>query len=281
MGFKADLHIHTTYSDGRIRPDEIIDLAHSKGLKAISITDHDTIKGYQKGLEALKNRAYVLELISGVELTAMFKNREIHVLGYFFDAQDIGLCTYLNKCSIQRRNRMKAMIQWLNQKNVEVSFDEVRASAGDATLARPHLAKILIEKNYVRTSLEAFKKFLIQAHDETLESYFLDLPSIISLVKKAGGAIVLAHPAAHYTQQELEDIKDMGIDGVECIHPSHSYEQHVQYVKWAKKHHLLQTGGSDYHGHPDYGHTPIGTVAISMNEVEKMRGMTIRRKQIR
>jgi predicted metal-dependent phosphoesterase TrpH len=280
MRYKADLHIHTTYSDGRVRPDEILDLAYSKGLKAISITDHDTIKGYLAGLDALQNKTYELELIPGVELTAMFRGKEIHVLGYFFDAHNKALRAYLTKCSVQRRNRMKAMIEWLNQKNVEVSFEEVRASAGDATLARPHLAKILVEKNYVRNALEAFNKFLIQAHEATSELYFLDVTSLIALVKKAGGAIVLAHPASHYNKEELESIREMGIDGVECIHPSHSYEQHINYVKWAHKHHLLQTGGSDYHGHPDYGYTPIGTVAISMNEVEKMRSMTHRRKQI-
>jgi len=278
MAAKADLHIHTTYSDGKISPSEVINLAVSKGLKAISITDHDTIKGYLNGIELLKSEQLAIELISGAEFTATYNDKDIHLLGYYFDPEHKELLKYLTACSIQRRRRMKRMIEWLNNNNIEIDFQEVQAISKHATLARPHLARLLVEKNYVANSMEAFQKYLVAAHKETRQDYFLDASSLISMVHRAGGAVVLAHPAKLFTLQELEEIRMLGIDGIECIHPSHSYQQHNYYVKWAQKYNLLQTGGSDYHGHPDYGYTPIGTIATSYNNVVKMKAMTEQRK---
>ena len=280
MAAKADLHIHTTYSDGKISPSEVINLAVSKGLKAISITDHDTIKGYLKGIELLKSEQLAIELISGAEFTATFNDKDIHLLGYYFDPEHKELLEYLTACSVQRRRRMKRMIEWLNSKNIEIDFQEVQAISKHATLARPHLARVLVEKNYVANSIEAFHKYLVEADKETRQDYFLDASSLISMVHRAGGAVVLAHPAKLFTLQELEEIRILGIDGVECIHPSHSYQQHNYYVKWSQKHKLLQTGGSDYHGHLDYGYTPIGTIATSYNNVVKMKAMTEQRKAL-
>ena len=116
MAAKADLHIHTTYSDGKKSPLEVLNLAVSKGLKAISITDHDTVKGYLKGVEILKSKQLSIELITGAEFTASFKDKDIHLLGYYFDPFHKELSEYLTTCSVQRRCRMKSMIDWLNKK---------------------------------------------------------------------------------------------------------------------------------------------------------------------
>ena len=281
MAGKADLHIHTTYSDGKISPFEVLNLAVAKGLKAISITDHDTIKGYLKAEEILKSEQLPIELITGAEFTTTFNDKDIHLLGYFFDPYHKELSEYLTACSVQRRRRMKSMIDWLNKKNIEIDFQEVQAISKHATLARPHLARVLVEKNYVSNHIEAFQRYLVAAHEETRQPYFLEANTLIALIRRAGGAVILAHPGKLFTQQELEELRILGIDGIECIHPSHSYQQHNHFVKWAQKHHLLQTGGSDYHGHPDYGYTPIGTVATSYNNVIKMKAMTTQRKALK
>ena len=280
MAAKADLHIHTTYSDGKKSPLEVLNLAVSKGLKAISITDHDTVKGYLKGVEILKSERLPIELITGAEFTASFKGKDIHLLGYYFDPYHKELSEYLTTCSVQRRCRMKSMIEWLNKKNIEVDFQEVLAISKQATLTRPHLARLLVEKNYVANQIEAFQRYLVIAHEETHQPYFLDASSLIALVQRAGGAIILAHPGKLFTQPELEEIRIIGLDGVECIHPSHTYQQHNYFVRWAQKNHLLQTGGSDYHGHLDFGYTPIGTVATSYNNVIKMKTMTQQRRAL-
>ncbi len=280
MAAKADLHIHTTYSDGKKSPLEVLNLAASKRLKAISITDHDTVKGYLKGLDILKWNKLPIELISGAEFTASFKDKDIHLLGYYFDPNHKELSEYLTTCAVQRRRRMKSMIEWLNKKNIEVDFQEVLDISKQATLARPHLARLLVEKKYVANQLEAFQRYLVVAHEETRQPYFLDVSSLIALVRRAGGAIVLAHPGKLFTQLELEEIRMLGIDGVECVHPSHTYKQHNYFVRWAQKYHLLQTGGSDYHGHLDFGYTPIGTVATSYSNVIKMKAMTQQRRAL-
>ena len=172
MAAKADLHIHTTYSDGKKSPLEVLNLAVSKGLKAISITDHDTVKGYLKGVEILKSKQLSIELITGAEFTTSFKDKDIHLLGYYFDPFHKELSEYLTTCSVQRRRRMKSMIDWLNKNNIEVDFQEVLAISKQATLARPHLARLLVEKNYVANQLEAFQRYLVLAHEETRQDYF-------------------------------------------------------------------------------------------------------------
>ena len=275
---KADLHTHTTCSDGKLTPVELVQCAYEKKLSALSITDHDTFAGYAIAKE--KADELGVELIPGVEISATFKEKESHILAYFFDPADKAFADFLNKQRVLRKRRIKGIINMVVKQGISVDYDEVVAEANGANIGRPHIARVMVHKGYVATVNEAFIRYLSNEKLGKIESGYLDWQEVITCIKESGGASILAHPALLYTDDEVQAFIEAGIDGLECIHPSQNFSLQQKYMHICERNELLITGGSDFHGGEYDMNKHFGTVTISSKLVEKMRRMTSQRKAI-
>lgn len=254
---RIDLHIHSTASDGTYTPSEIISLAQKLNLKAISITDHDTIEG---SIEAARiSPSPSLKLLSGVEISAspppLFScSGTIHILGYLVNHNDKRLNNLLFSLQEARKNRNPKIIQRLKDLGIELSLDEVRNEIGKGQLGRPHIASVMEKKGFVKSIDEAFKKYLGQGMPAYVEKYRIESSKAIKIILDAGGVPVLAHPVLiQLTNNDLlesmiENLVSMGLMGVEVYYPEHSDIQVASLLEIAKKLNLLVTGGSDFHG---------------------------------
>ena len=248
----VDLHIHTSASDGTHTPEEIVNLAQKQGLKAIAITDHDTIEGNEEAIKA--GTKVGLEVIPGVEISVDWDKRPIHILGYYINWRNEKFASELQNLIKFREERNPQIIEKLNSLGLTISYDDVRMAAGEGTIGRPHFAQVIIEKGYVKNGDEAFRKYLQRGAPAYVDKKRLTPQKGIQLIKHAGGIAVLAHPFTieGINNEEMEQFilhfKDIGIDGVEVFYSGHSAEQTLQLQAIAKKHNLLMTGGTDFHG---------------------------------
>lgn len=275
---KADLHTHTTASDGTLTPGELLALAKTKGLKILAITDHDTIKGY---LEA-KNEApnFGIELIPGVEITAVWCGKEVHLLAYGFEDDNEPFLQMLRRQKKARLIRMKSIVDELKKQGLDIEFDEVRAESGPGNIGRPHAASVLIQKGYVASVAEAFIRYLSTEKLSSVQTDYATIEEVIELTHLAGGVLSLAHPGPLYSQKEIDELLSLGLDGIECIHPSHNYNVQRTFTQMAKSRHLLVTGGSDYHGPGKSDYDPyFGIVTIGEQFVGSIKRMAARRKK--
>jgi 3',5'-nucleoside bisphosphate phosphatase len=276
---KADLHIHTTASDGTCEPAEIVEFAKSKSLNTISITDHDTIDGYFKAIEAARHHS--IRLIPGVEITALNNDREIHVLAYCFDPENLEFKTFLKKQRMARLNRMREILDYLSRKEgIDLSLDEVKAQARSNNVGRPHVAQLLVKKKIVSSIAEAFIRYLGQPLIEQIQITYAGLRDVVEVVADAGGATSLAHPGPLYSMDEVKKLFEYGIDGIECIHPGHSFSDQKKFTEFAESRNLLITGGSDYHGTGREYDPYFGIVTLSEQRVNNLVRMTSQRKKL-
>jgi len=277
MPNKADLHIHTTCSDGQLSPEEVIELAVDKKLTSVSITDHDTFEAYHIAKPFADE--FGIDLIPGVEVTTVYKGRESHILAYYFDTETNYFAEFLSRQKNSRIDRIKNIVQTLQSRKIDVTYNEVWAEAAGANLGRPHIAKVLISKGYVSGFKEAFDLYLSNDKLGEIENSYPDSEEAIQMIKNVGGAAVLAHPGSLYSSEEVQEFIEFGIDGIECIHPSHNWRRQQYYSELCESRSLLKTGGSDYHGSLEIGHSNIGVITISDKNVQSMKRMTDQRKK--
>jgi predicted metal-dependent phosphoesterase TrpH len=248
----VDLHIHTSVSDGSYSPKEIVDLAKEQGLKAIAITDHDTVGGNKEAVEAGTDRD--LEVIPGVEISVEWNKRPIHILGYYIDWENEKLASQLKDLIAFREERNPQIVKKLNLLGLKITYDEVKSVAGEGTVGRPHFAQVLVEKGYVKNEDQAFNKYLKSGASAYVGKKRLSPHEGIHLIKDAGGISVLAHPFTTdglidgELEQFIRHFKEWGIEGIEALYPLHTARQTLQLQDLAKKHELLVTGGTDFHG---------------------------------
>jgi len=269
---RADLHLHTCHSDGTFSPREVVQKAIGLQLSAISVTYHDTVEGLK---EAFSASGEGLEVIPGVELTAVFKEREIHILGYGFRPQDTDLTAFLKRMQQYRKARIQAMIDRLKMHKVHVTLEEVSAAAGEGSLGRPHLAQVLVEKGFVRSLDEAFQRYLGDKAPCFVKGATLTVPEAVRLIGKAGGVAVLAHPKWAVFDEWIPELVSAGIQGIEVYHSDHSPGIAEKYRRIASTHNLLITGGSDCHGLRKTKGPLMGTVTIPYELVERLKAATL------
>jgi len=271
MAVHADLHSHTTASDGDLKPSELVSLAGQRRLGALAITDHDTLKGLPEGLQA--GDAWGLMVIPGIEISAIFEPGTLHMLGYF-GVHPAGLEADLDKVQQARSERFPKIIHRLNDLGLMITMEEVSALAGDAQIGRPHIAKALIARGYVKTFDEAFDRWLSKGKPGYVEKEKLSGEEAVKLILKHGGVPVLAHP----TTLELDDtalkdfiaqIKDCGLKGIEVYYPEHSRAQTRFYRDIARSLDLIATGGTDFHGH-DHGGANLGDTGIDQDHLKAL-----------
>lgn len=276
---KSDLHTHTTASDGSLAPIDLLIKAQKKGLKILSITDHDTINGYLEVKDEAS--AYGIELIQGVELTALWNDREIHVLAYGFDESNKELLELLRRQKRARITRMERIVGALQKQGVDIDIDEVRAEAGKGNIGRPHAATVLIKKGVVGTVAEAFIRYLSSEKLSSVKTDYISIRNAVEIFHKAGGVLSLAHPGPLYSSEEIDQLLAQGLDGIECIHPSHNFSVQRSFTKIAKSRNLLVTGGSDYHGTRKSDYDPyFGIVTLGDEHVASIKRMAAQKKNL-
>lgn len=259
---KADLHIHTTASDGQYTPSQVVELAQKAGLECIAITDHDTVDGVEEAVAAGEKAG--LRVIRGVELGAK-EYKSLHILGYGYSPNAPGLRELCQKMKEGRDERKYRIISFLAEKGVHISLEEVEEIAGGNIIARPHFAQALLRRGYVRSTKEAFDRYLDTDEYQRIERFKADAAACIAAIHQAGGKAVMAHPyQVKLPDDQLEALvskmKDQGLEGLECYYPKHTAEQVKFYLHLAEKYGLHITAGSDFHGEkvkPDVSLKPV------------------------
>jgi predicted metal-dependent phosphoesterase TrpH len=274
---KADLHMHTTASDGKFKPAEVVRMAADKKLATIAITDHDTYKAYFDARS--EGDELGVEVLPGIEITSTYKNREVHMLAYCFDVAQSDFQEMVQSHRVARLRRAEWIIHQLKKQGMTLTLDEVRAEARFGNVGRPHIANVLIEKGYVANHREAFMRYLSDQNLKKMESYYTDYRDVIQHVKEAGGASVIAHPGLTFTENDLDAFREAGLDGIECIHPSHNYSLQRHYSDYTQQYNLLRTGGSDFHGSNRDVNQNLGIITVSLDWVGAIKRMTAQRKQ--
>jgi 3',5'-nucleoside bisphosphate phosphatase len=246
----ADLHMHTNHSDGTLSPVELARLAKEQGLDAVALTDHDTVTGLAE-LVAEVNQLGI-EAIPGVELSAKFSPGTLHILGYGFDPEG-PIQQKLEQFQKARAERNPQILAKLAQLGMPLTLDEVKALSGAKNqIGRPHIAKALEAKGYA-TYEEAFDKYLTKGGPAYISKAGWSAQECIDLIHESGGVAVIAHPIQMKLQgpafrEKIKELKDMGMDGLEVVHPDHSPEDQKMFAAIADEMGLLPTGGSDFHG---------------------------------
>jgi predicted metal-dependent phosphoesterase TrpH len=252
-----DLHIHSTASDGSLTPSEILVTAVQMGLKAIAITDHDTLSGSAAAIAG--GIPPGLGFLTGIEISAGAPegyrvNGSVHILGYGIDPDHMKLNALLNILKGARENRNPQIIDRLNALGMNLDAGELDRIVGEATAGRPHIAQLMMKKGIVASIDDAFDRFLGKHRPAYVEKFRVPMAEAISTIRDAGGIAVLAHPyLTGLTDPKtfeafLQTLKTMGLGGIEALYPGHTEAATAEYCRLARKYDLIISGGTDFHG---------------------------------
>jgi 3',5'-nucleoside bisphosphate phosphatase len=264
---RADLHIHTTHSDGNYTPAQVVDLARRSGLAAVSITDHDCVDGLAAARQPARTD---VEVISGVEITARFRNHIVHLLGYFFEPGEPRLMAALSELRELRAGRFQEMVTRLRSCGVALENNHVYGPADGETLGRRHLAALLVKTGRAATVREAFHRYLRDGGRVAVPHVGLPVAQAIAVVRGAGGVAAWAHPSYDCSRETLIELRDMGLNAIEAEYPGFRRSRVQDLRRLATSLGLAITGGSDCHG-PENIRRPIGACTICSEELETLR----------
>jgi len=256
----ADLHVHTTASDGAESPAEVVARASSIGLAALAIADHDTLEGIMPAVE--EGRLRKVEVIPAVELGTGYKGQEIHLLGYLIDINDGALQEELAFFRNNRRDRVVKIINRLNRLGFPVTRERVMEIAGSGSVGRPHIARAMVETGRVATVEEAFDRFISEGKPGFEPRVKCSPAQGVGIIRRAGGVPVLAHPGLADADQLIEELIPGGLAGIEVYHPGHTPELVSHYLEVCGRLGLVATGGSDYHGTENRKHNLLGACTV-------------------
>jgi len=265
----ADLHVHTTASDGAYTLDKVALMARDAGLEIIAVTDHDNVSALEG-----EQSVHGVEVVPGVELSAELEGREVHILGYYLDIANAQLAQTLATLREKRRDRMKGILEKLSGLNVTIDTESVTDTDEDASVGRLHVAELLINHGYASNVYEAFRDYLGPYGKAYVPKTRLSVIEAITLVHSAGGAAVLAHPGSFFTIEEVRTFVEKGLDGVEAYYPAHSPLDTDKWAALARENGLVTTAGSDFHGRGN--ETPIGAVRMARDGVELLHARSKR-----
>ena len=265
---RADLHVHSTQSDGEYAPPQIVAGARRAGLRAVAVTDHDTLAGVAEARAAAGND---IEVVSGVEISTTFAGREFHLLGYFVRTDSCELNAALAAVCAARRERFGDFVACLRESGRTLPDEPVRVVVETtASLGRRHVAALLVAARHARTRTEAFHRLLNPLARKVRPKVLVPIEEAIRLVHAAGGVASLAHPPSDLTDEQFEALRAAGLDAVEAVYPWGRNSPAVRLRATAAKLGLAVSGGSDCHG-PDPAHRRIGSHAITSDEFAALR----------
>ena len=265
----ADLHTHTSFSDGMFTPDELLFKAQKANIKAISITDHDTLDGNYIAKEIAPK--YDMDFITGIELSCFDSQNEYHILGYCIDVDNEDLHKHLIAFKQSRIERAEIMTQRLNKMGIKIDFNDVIIKAGEAPITRPHIAQVIVESGYVSTTKDAFNLYIGDGGPAYAVKAIFQVEKAIKLINNAGGVAVIAHPGYFINQKKLFQFIEAGLDGIEVNHPLHTAKLRREYHIIASQYWMLETGGSDFHGDRPNEKELFGTEGVSLETVEQIK----------
>jgi hypothetical protein len=266
---RADLHTHTTYSDGALSPYELIRRTHELGLAVVSITDHDNVGGLDEAIEWGKSLG--IEVITGLELSVALGDKDVHLLAYFFDHGNQDLLDYLTFFRRERLKRAERIVRKLNKLNVPLRLESVLDQAGVGSVGRPHIANALLDEGLIDRYHEAFERYIGTGGPAFEKKYQLTPADAFKLINSAGGLSFLAHPGKYTNELELSALIKNGLDGIEVVHPAHDEKLMEYYQGLVNQYFLLESGGSDFHGGKKNDDHTLGMFTIPIQVVETMR----------
>lgn len=260
---RADLHLHSTASDGSLAPGAVIHAARAARLDVVALCDHDTVAGVA---EALAAAGPDVRVVPALEVSSTLEGRELHLLGYGIDPLDPGIVQYCETAAAARADRMRRMLEQLARQDVHVSWDDVMSSAAvpPQCLGRPHLARALQTRGYVRTIGDAFERFIGNDGPAYVHLDLLEPDAALELIHAAGGIAVWAHPRLDVFDRRVRDLRALGLDGVECYRPRLTPAETQYFEAAARDLELVRTGGSDWHG---IWHGPLGDFTVGEREL--------------
>lgn len=264
---KADLHVHSTASDGTLRPSALVQRAHANGVDVLALTDHDSVEGIaQARAEALR---IGMTLIDAVELSAVADSHDIHILAYFVDPKSEPLARLLRTLRDARRARAEVMVATLNSAGYDVSFDDVLAIADGGTLGRSHVARALVGAGHVDSIQQAFETLIGRDKPFYVQKRSAEPSKVIAEIRDLHAIPVIAHPGITAVDDLIPQMVQAGLLGIEAYHADHTPEQVNRYADLAAHYGVLATGGSDFHG-PGAPNPDVGSVDVPVVDVEAL-----------
>ncbi len=280
MASRADLHCHTTFSDGSLTPAQLVARAVERGLEVMALTDHDCTDGLPEALAAAARHPGFL-LIPGVELSTDVPQNEVHVLGYFMDWQAPAFQDRLARLRLSRLDRGQAMLAKLRDLGIDLPWERVQEIAGDGAVGRPHIALAMLEAGHIKTLDEAFERYLGRNGPAYVEREKMAPSEAVELITSVDGLPVLAHPA-HLQDLDtfLTELKGVGLIGLEVYYQDYGPQDIERLLAAARHHHLLPLGGTDFHGIGSARERDLGDIPLPFEAVEQFIALARQRGRI-
>ncbi len=263
-----DLHAHTTASDGTLSPAELVRMASELGLRALAVTDHDTVEGVPEAIAEAD--ALGIELVPGVEISANFGDVPVHVLGLFVEYREPWLVEFFAEAGKRRVERVRQMVEKLVKLGVDIEPESVFARSSHGTIGRPHVAEVLLERGVVSSLKEAFVRFLAVDAPAYVGCETVSLEQAVALIQRAGGLASLAHPYVLDDDGIIADMAASRLPALEVYHRDHTPEKVAAYEVLAEELSLLATGGSDFH-RPNGDDHELGCPQLTEEAFERLR----------
>ena len=288
----ADLHVHTTASDGLFSAEEVVSLCERRGVQVVAIADHDTTAGVRQLISRVGESRFAgramsssssfyhrgVEIIPAVEINAELDEKEVHILGYFVPV-DPGseFAILLDTLRRSRMDRVRAMVLRLEKLGFPVELERILSFAKGESVGRPHVGQAMVQKGYVSSVKEAFEKYLGTGKPAYVPRAHLTPVQAVKSIVRAGGVAVWAHPGTAGCDYLLEKLVENGLDGIECLHPEHSPEDTRRYAALAREYSLIATGGSDFHGPGSGEGGELGEWVVDYSVVTLLKEVRLKR----
>lgn len=264
----CDFHVHTTFSDGLLSPEQVVEKAKERGLSAIGIVDHDAVGGVEPAIR--KGKELGIEVLPAVELSCIIGDTDIHIIGYYIDYKNKKLNTILAGIQNKRLDRAKKIVEKLTEQGAEVELKRVLELAGNGAVGRPHIAQALLEEGHISCYDEAFWKYIGYHCPAYVPKEKYSPEQAINLIRKFHGISILAHPLSYNNRSIIDYLIEQGVQGLEVWRPDHR-DNDVRYLLGlVTRHNLLATGGTDCHGGRK-GKIQIGEIKVPYQYVKALK----------